>query len=225
MMKSAIAVALLLAGAAAAARRAARTRTARATAPPTAKGAPATAPTRASEGTRARAMTGWPRCPGPNDRPLHRTGPAAMAEPRAGIAGPTGRLYPDTTASIAILTDQLPTMNRRSSSSRRATTWAPRSSSWPSRRRCARSIRAFSCCTITSRCGNRRRRPSSFSLTRAAWGARLLGERLPHGDDARGLVLAQRQHQRVASTVDQKLLMNVSVPTSSSTGSNRSRTR
>lgn len=29
-----------------------------------------------------------------------------------GIAGPTGRLYPDTTASIAILTDQLPTMNQ-----------------------------------------------------------------------------------------------------------------
>ena len=27
-----------------------------------------------------------------------------------GIAGPTGRLYPDTTASIAILADQLPTM-------------------------------------------------------------------------------------------------------------------
>jgi hypothetical protein len=28
-----------------------------------------------------------------------------------GIAGPSGRPYPDTTASIAILTDQLPTMN------------------------------------------------------------------------------------------------------------------
>jgi hypothetical protein len=28
-----------------------------------------------------------------------------------GLAGPTGRVYPDTTSTIAILTDQLPTMN------------------------------------------------------------------------------------------------------------------
>ena len=28
-----------------------------------------------------------------------------------GLTGPTGRVFPDTTSSIAILTDQLPTMN------------------------------------------------------------------------------------------------------------------
>jgi hypothetical protein len=36
----------------------------------------------------------------------------AAAPAEGGLAGPTGRPYPDTTSSIAILTDQLPTMNQ-----------------------------------------------------------------------------------------------------------------
>jgi hypothetical protein len=36
----------------------------------------------------------------------------ASAPPDGGITGPSGRLFPDTTASIAVLTDQLPTMNQ-----------------------------------------------------------------------------------------------------------------
>ena len=35
----------------------------------------------------------------------------AASPTEGGLAGPTGRAYPDTTSSIAILTDQLPTMN------------------------------------------------------------------------------------------------------------------
>jgi hypothetical protein len=58
------------------------------------------------------ATTGSPgidaAIPGPDGASRDDGGPAG----EGGLTGPTGRPYPDTTASIAILTDQLPTMNQ-----------------------------------------------------------------------------------------------------------------
>jgi hypothetical protein len=51
--------------------------------------------------------------PGPDGSTSPPDGaPTGDAGAEGGIAGPTGRLYPDTTSAIAILTDQLPTMNQ-----------------------------------------------------------------------------------------------------------------
>ena len=48
--------------------------------------------------------------PGPDAAPRGDGGLGTGSD--GGLTGPTGRPYPDTTASIAILTDQLPGMNQ-----------------------------------------------------------------------------------------------------------------